>query len=113
MLLPPCAEAQRYHSFSNHCVVKTYLSVACLTFICALCTSVDLAGFSLNVLPGIDISVTFLSFLANLGYLGCRLWTRDFAPVSVAVSVMCSCRHYLGTHTPRVQDVGVGNVPVI
>ena len=115
MLHPPCAEAQRCHSFLNHCVVKTsphrslpnfYL---CFVYIggCSWFIS-DVTSFA-----GIDISVTFLSFLANVGYLGCHLWTRDFAPVSVVVSLACLCRLYLETRTLRVQDVGVGNVPVI
>ena len=56
--------------------------------------------------------LTFCLFLASLAYLSCRLWTRDFAPGSVAVSVARSCRHCLGIHTPCVLSVGVGNVPV-
>ena len=56
--------------------------------------------------------LTFCLFLASLAYLSCRLWTRDFAPGSVAVGVERSCRQSLGIHTPRVLGVGVRNVPV-
>ena len=56
--------------------------------------------------------LTFCLFLASLAYLSYRLWTRDFALGSVAVSVTRSCRHCLEIHTPRVLGAGVGNVPV-
>ena len=54
----------------------------------------------------------FCLFLASLAYLSCRLWTRDFAPGSMAVGVAHSCHQSLRIYTPRVLGVGVGNVPV-